>query len=116
MRGSSGSWLMINGQMVRPSPTAMNRYMARITRSRIGETSVITLLLRSGLLGSHGGPEQLFVPRRAPRQSEADQRDEHEPERRKGQGEQDRRAAHRLRQRVLLPEEEGAGGDEEGEA
>src|SRR5262245_24269124 len=55
MRGSSEVWLTINGQIVRPSPTASNRYMARITRRRTGETSVIvSSISESGFAGSLG--------------------------------------------------------------
>ena len=49
-------------------------------------------------------------------EAQAHQPEGHHRERREGEDEEDRRAAHRLGQDVLLAEEEGAGGDEEGEA
>ena len=42
--GTSEPWLMIKGQIMRPMPAAMSRYIARITHNRIGETWVIDVV------------------------------------------------------------------------
>src|SRR3954471_1214156 len=118
MCGSESPWLTIRGQKVSPMPTAMTRYMALITHKRIGDISTSVMAVSPGSNDDLAGG---LAPSGPPAGEALRQPHPHQPEEHKGEGreaedEEDWRAAHRLRQDVLLAEEEGAGGDEQSRA